>query len=222
MLPVDLMQAAETLWWYHQLNNADEPAGIAIGLGSHDIGVAEHAANLFANGMVPRILFTGADAPTTVDIFPRGEAAHYADRAIELGVPASAILVEPNARNTGENITFAKTLLDAEHLWVKSAIIASRPYQQRRAFATSRKLWPELKVTCSSRPQTLTEYLAAIGDTKRVLNMLVGDTQRIWVYADADFSIPQEIGSSVKSAFKTLVSAGYTDRLVPGAGGPYS
>ncbi|UVY85392.1 YdcF family protein [Brachybacterium sp. NBEC-018] len=221
MLPADLMQAAEALWSYHQLNNADEPADIAIGLGSHDIGVAEHAADLYANGMVPRILFTGANAPTTVDIFPRGEAAHYTDRAIELGVPASAILVEPNARNTGENFSFAKALLDSEHLWVKSAIIVSRPYQQRRAFATSRKLWPELKVTCSSRPQTLTEYLTAIGDTKRVLNMLVGDTQRIWVYADEGFAIPQEVGSGVMAAFKTLVAAGYTDRLIPGASIPH-
>lgn len=46
-------------WRYHQLNNADEPADIAISLGGHDIRVAEHAAELYAQRMVPRILFTG-------------------------------------------------------------------------------------------------------------------------------------------------------------------
>ncbi|MFF0556502.1 YdcF family protein [Streptomyces sp. NPDC004266] len=33
------------------------------------------------------------------------------ERAIELGVPASAVVVEPRARNTGENIRFSRELL---------------------------------------------------------------------------------------------------------------
>lgn len=35
--------------------------------------------------------------------------------------------------------------------------------------------------------------LDSIGDTRRVIDMLVGDTQRIDVYAQRGFAIPQQI-----------------------------
>lgn len=209
-----MMQAAETLWRYHQLNNTDGPADIAIGLGGHDIGVAEHAAELYAQEMVPRILFTGANAPTTVSLFPRGEANHFAERALELGVPRAAILIEPEATNTAENLIFARTLLQARHIPITSAILVSRPYQQRRALATANKQWPELSARCSSRPQSLSDYISSIGDLDRVLNMLVGDTQRIWVYADRGYATPQTVDSDTIEAFNILVDAGYINRLI--------
>jgi hypothetical protein len=68
----------------------------------------------------------------------------------------------------------------------------------------------------SSRPQTLLDYIASIGDEGKVLNMLVGDTQRIWVYADQGYAAPQEVPLSVTHAFNRLVNAGYTRRVLPG------
>lgn len=44
--------------------------------------------------------------------------------------------------------------------------------------------------------------------------MLVGDTQRIEVYAERGFAIPQEMPDEVRVAFGRLVAAGYTSRLV--------
>jgi len=46
--------------------------------------------------------------------------------------------------------------------------------------------------------------------------MLVGDTQRITVYADAGYAIPQDVTGEVDSAYRRLVSAGYTSRLISG------
>lgn len=43
---------------------------------------------------------------------PRGEAVCYRERALELRVPGSAVLVEANARNMGENISLLKALLE--------------------------------------------------------------------------------------------------------------
>jgi hypothetical protein len=53
---------------HHELR----PADVRIGLGGHDLGVATFTAELFHQGMFPRIVFTGANAPTTVERFPRG------------------------------------------------------------------------------------------------------------------------------------------------------
>ena len=205
---------AQTLWDYHQMGHKPRPTDIAIGLGSHDIGVAEHTADLYHHGMFPLIVFTGANAPTTVDVFPRGEAVHFTERAIELGVPADAILTETEARNTGDNFTLTRQLLRDNGCGARSATIVSRPYQQRRAYATCQKIWPEIDVVCSSRPQPLEDYILAIGDASKVLNMLVGDTQRIWLYPDQGFAVPQEMPNEVRKAYERLVAHGYSKRVL--------
>jgi uncharacterized SAM-binding protein YcdF (DUF218 family) len=208
------MDDAQILWDYHQLHHEPRPTDIAIGLGSHDIGVAEHAAELWHEGRFALIVFTGANAPTTVEVFPRGEAVHYAERARELGVPDDAILTETRATNTGENFTLTRELLDGLGIHPRSATIISRPYQQRRAYATARKLWPELDVVCSARGESLDDYVASIGDVNRVLNMLVGDTQRIWLYARQGFAVPQPIDDRTLAAYERLVNAGFNTRLL--------
>ena len=204
----------QTLWDYHDMHHEARPSDVGIGLGSHDLGVATCAANLFLQGLFPLIVFTGANAPTTIERFPRGEAVHYREHALGLGVPNSAILVEPRAKNTGDNITFTRELLAERGVPVASAVLMSRPYQQRRAYATCRKLWPKLEVICASLPLALDDYVASIGDPDRVVNMLVGDTQRITVYAEKGFAIPQEIPPAVEAAYERLVAAGYTTRLI--------
>lgn len=80
------------------------PCSVAIGLGSHDLGVADATVDLYHRGLMPLIVFTGATSRTTREAMPKGEAWHYRERALERGVPADAILVEPQARNTAENI----------------------------------------------------------------------------------------------------------------------
>lgn len=209
-----VLDDARVLWEFHQIPDEPRPTDVAIALGSHDIGVAEHAVDLFHAGRFPLIVFTGANAPTTVKDFPRGEAVQFAERAEELGVPRSALLVEPRATNTGENLTYSRELLTKHEISVSSATMISRPYQQRRAYATAQKLWPELDVVCSARTQELGAYIASIGSEKRVLDMLVGDTQRLWVYAEKGFAAPQEIDDRTKAAYERLVAAGYTSRLV--------
>ncbi|WP_433465520.1 YdcF family protein [Spirillospora sp. CA-128828] len=204
----------ETLWDYHDMHHTIRPSDVAIGLGSHDLGVATFAAELYHEGMFPRIVFTGANAPTTIERFPRGEAVHYREHAIELGVPDEAILVEPKAANTGQNIEFTRKLLADRGIEVNTATLISRPYQQRRAYSTARKLWPDLEIICASRPLPLDEYIVSIGDVNRVINMLVGDTQRIMVYPTQGFAIPQDMPPEVEAAYRRLVEAGFTSRLV--------
>ncbi len=203
-----------TLWRYHDLRHELRSCDVGIGLGSHDLGVAVVATRLFHEGLFPRIVFTGANAPTTVGRFPRGEAVHYREYAVERGVSAGAILVEPRATNTAENLEFSRALLAERRISVASVLIMSRPYQQRRAYATCRLVWPEVEVVCASNPLDLDDYVRSIGDARRVVDMLVGDTQRIEVYAQRGFAIPQEMPDEVRAAFERLVAAGYTSRLI--------
>jgi uncharacterized SAM-binding protein YcdF (DUF218 family) len=217
-VPDDLRECVERLWSYHDMRHELRRCDVGIGLGSHDLGVAVVATELFRRQMFPWLVFTGANAPTTIREFPRGEAVHYREHAIANGVPADRVLVETEATNTQENLTFTRDLLSAKGITVGSVLLMSRPYQQRRAFATCRKVWPEVDVVCASRPLSLDNYVASIGDAKRVIDMLVGDTQRIVEYAKQGFAIPQEMPDDVRAAYDTLVAAGYTSRLVTTTG----
>ncbi|MCI2420436.1 YdcF family protein [Saccharopolyspora sp. K220] len=213
-IPEHLRVAAQVLWDYHRLDHDLRPVDVALGLGSRDPGVAVYTAELYHRGLFPRIVFSGANAPTTVERFPRGEAVHYREIAIERGVPAEVIFVETDARNTGDNIALIRKFLERQRVPVRSMLLLSRPYQQRRAYATAKKIWPEIHFRCSAQQQSLDDHLESIGDVERVLNMLVGDTQRITVYANAGFAIAQHVPDDVQAAYEQLVAAGYTSRLV--------
>jgi uncharacterized SAM-binding protein YcdF (DUF218 family) len=208
-LPPDLRADVETLWAYHDMGHQPRPCDVGIGL-----GVVVHTAELYQQGLFERIVFTGANAPTTIERFPRGEAVHYREHAVSLGVPTEAIMIETEATNTSQNITNSRQVLTEAGIQSDSVMLISRPYQQRRAYATCRKVWPEIDVICSSRPLPLDEYIATIGDVDRVINMLVGDTQRITEYARRGFAIDQDVPNDVDAAYQRLVDAGYTSRLI--------
>lgn len=214
VLPADVRSDVETLWGYHDMGHELRRCDVGIGLGSHDLGVAIHTAELYQRGMFPRIVFTGANAPTTIDRFPRGEAVHYREHAIAIGVPAEVIMVETEATNTSQNLTNTRKVLADAGIRPTSIMIISRPYQQRRAYATCRKVWPDVDVVCSSRQLSLDNYIASIGDVERVINMLVGDTQRITEYARSGFAIAQDVPQDVHAAYERLIAAGFTSRLI--------
>jgi len=209
-----LRDQVRTLWDYHNMGHELRPSEVGVGLGSHDLGVATYTAELFHAGLFPLVVFTGANAPTTIDRFPRGEAVHYREHAMELGVPPAAILIETEARNTGDNIALTRKLLVDHGITADSVTLVSKPYQQRRAYATCKKLWPDVDVTCASLPLPLDAYIESIGDVDRVISMLVGDTQRITEYAACGFAVAQELPENVERAYDELVGAGFTSRLI--------
>ncbi|MFI5855700.1 YdcF family protein [Streptomyces parvulus] len=202
------------LWEYHQMGHTPRPCSVAIGLGSHDLGVADTAAELYERGMAPLIVFTGATSPTTRERMPRGEAVHYRERALELGVPSSAILVEPRARNTGDNIRFSRELLEEAGVDVSSVLLISKPYEERRAYATARKLWPEVEIISASSPMMLNEYVDSVGDARMVIDMLVGALQRLLVYPEQGYLISQPVPADVVEAYERLCRSGFTSRLL--------
>ncbi|MFI5545593.1 YdcF family protein [Streptomyces sp. NPDC051815] len=205
---------AELIWDFHQMHHEPRPCSVAVGLGSHDIGVADTTVDLYQCGLAPLIVFTGATSPTSRARMPRGEAVHYRERALELGVPPKDVLVEPNARNTGENIQLVRTLLEDVGRPVTSILLVSKPYEERRAYATARKLWPEVEVISTSTPMTLAEYVTSIGDPKLVMDMLVGALQRLQLYPAQGYMAHMPVPDPALLAYQRLREGGFTSRLV--------
>ncbi|WP_238158454.1 hypothetical protein [Kribbella voronezhensis] len=52
------------------------------------------------------------------------------------------------------------------------------------------------------------QYIETIGDVDRVLNLLVADSQRIELFAERGFAVPQPMPANVKQAYEHLVQQG--------------
>jgi uncharacterized SAM-binding protein YcdF (DUF218 family) len=205
---------AEAIWNYHQMGHEPQLVDAAIGLGSHDLGVATFAAELYHAGLFPVVVFSGGNSPTTAVRFPRGEAVHYREHAMSLGVPDSAILVEAEAGNTGQNVSLSRALLAENGHVPRSVLLISKPYMERRAYATCRRVWPEVEAVCVSEPLTFDDYVRSIGDEKLVFDMLVGDLQRVVEYPRLGFAVEQDVPAGVLVAYGRLIEAGFDSRLL--------
>ena len=209
---------AEKLWHYHQMNHQLELADAILVLCSHDKKVAERGAQLFLEGWAPLLIFSGGLGVITKNIWDEPEADQFAEIAIALGVPPEKILIENQSTNTGENVLFTKRLLAQKQIDPASFILVQKPYMERRSFATFRKNWPDKNVLVTSPQVSFAEYLETYVNSELsvddVISIMVGDLQRIKVYADKGFQIPQEIPDNVLSAYEELVRAGYDRHLV--------
>jgi uncharacterized SAM-binding protein YcdF (DUF218 family) len=206
---------ARIIFDFHQLGHQPIPAGMILALGTNDIRVAHHAVDLYRRQLAPRILFTGGVAhqhDLLATPWHDAEADVFAQEAIRLGVPAGDILVERHATNTSENIRFARSMLAGTP--PRNVIVAVKPFMQRRAFATFAAVWPEMPLTVSSWPATFDSYCHADLPEEKIANILMGDLQRIWIYARKGFSAPQTIPPEVRQAYEALRAAGYTRHLI--------
>lgn len=210
---------AETIWHYHRLNHPLFHADAILVLCSHDTAVAERGAQLFLDGWAPLLIFSGGLGVITSRIWNEPEADQFARIAISLGVPREKILIENRSTNTGENVRLTKALLEARGIPARRFIVVQKPYMERRSYATFRKVWPEAEVAVTS-PQIpferyVTEHSNAALSPEDVIGIMVGDLQRIRLYPDKGFQVPQDIPDEVWSAYEELVRAGFTKYLIP-------
>ena len=218
MIDDRLRPFVERVWNYHRMDHDLVRSDAILVLCSHDTRVAAYAAQLFLDRWAPRLIFSGGLGAITTGLFTEPEADQFAGIAIGLGVPADCIVIENQSTNTGENVQFTRQLLAARAIDARAFILVQKPYMERRAFATFRKVWPEPSVRVTSPRVSLDQYLSGYANdalsAADVVSIMVGDLQRIKLYPDRGFQIPQPIPDDVWLAFRELVAAGYDRHLV--------
>ena len=180
----------------------------------HDTRVAERGATLFLEGYAPLIMMSGGLGRLTKELWTEPEARRFATIAKEMGVPEEAILVEDQSTNTGENIIFSNRLLNEHKVQVRSYIVVQKPYMERRTFATFKRHLPDTKFCVTSPQLTLGDYISDELPMEKVVNIMVGDLQRIRLYPEKGFQIHQEIPDKVWQAYEELVAMGYDQQLI--------
>ena len=207
-------QLAEILWNYNNMHMPLGKADVIMVMGSHDIQVADRGAELFNAGFAPLLVMSGGLGKLTSKMFNKPEANLFAERAINLGVPGEKILIENQSANTGQNVEFTHKLLADKEVDVNKIIVVQKPYMERRAFATFRKVWPEPEVIVTSPQISFSDYKSAEVNREEMVHIMVGDTERIKLYPEKGFQIPQEIPDEVWQAYKELVKRGYVNHLI--------
>lgn len=209
-------RCARLVWDYHHVGHTLAAADCILVLGSHDTRVAERGAEVFLAGYAPLVVFSGNLGALTSGVWDRPEAEIFADVAAARGVPRERMLIEARSTNTGENVDFSRRLLSEHGVTPKRAIAVQKPYMERRTLATFQQRWPELDVAITSPQIEFDAYPNDLITREDVIHIMVGDFQRLLLYAQRGWSAPQQVPPEVMDAYERLIEAGYRGRLIEG------
>lgn len=214
---MEFMEPLQIIWDYLGMHQSPEKADCIVGFGNFNTNIARRAAELYRQGYAPKVLFTGGLGRNTAGLLPEPEAVRFARVAMECGVPEADILLETESTNTAENILFTRRLLEERGIPHSHILGVHQPFMERRIFAAMGVYWPELRFTVTSPQVTIPEYLA---DAKKqgitenaAVSVIVGDFQRMDLYAKKGYQLPQEIPEEAWAAFRQLVALGYDKQL---------
>lgn len=214
---MEYLEPLQVLWDYLGMHQQPRKVDCIVGFGNFNCDIARRAAELYHQGYAPRILFTGGLGRNTTKLFTQPEALRFAQVAMECGVPEKAILLEDKSRNTRENIEFTRALLESRNIPHYRVLGVHQPFMERRICAALGVYWPELDFTVTSPQVTIPQYLASAkqqGMTENAaVSVIVGDFQRMDLYAKLGYQVPQQIPEEAWWAYRTLVEMGFDKQL---------
>jgi uncharacterized SAM-binding protein YcdF (DUF218 family) len=212
-----VLDDAQILWDYHRLAMPFDSADVILGLGSYDLSVAGFAASLFLDGRGQWLFFAGGLVPRN-DLLQTPwnlpEADVFGQHALDMGVPGDRIIIERKSLNTGENFRFFFEELRGLKIRCNSVIVVTKPNMERRARATALLNLPEsINVTVTSPPSTFESYSLSF-DASKIINLMVGDLQRIDIYPALGFQKAEFVPDKVRRAYERLIRADFTKHLL--------
>ena len=153
----------------------------------------------------------------TEGMLPEPEAVRFGRVAMECGVPQEDLILEDRSTNTKENIEFTRDKLRELGLPHDRILGVHQPFMERRITAAMGVYWPELNFSVTSPQVTIPEYLKDAqnqGVTEEAaICVIVGDFQRMDLYAKLGYQLPQHIPEEAWEAFRQLVALGYDKQL---------
>ena len=96
-------------------------------------------------------------------------------------------------------------------------VLVQKPYMERRTLATVLAQWPEILPVAVTSPQlSLDTYPTREIPLESVVEIMVGDLQRIREYPSKGFQAPMDIPDEVWAAWEALAAAGFSGHLLKG------
>ena len=133
------------------------------------------------------------------------------------GVPENRIILENNSTNSAEHLLFTPKVLAEAGVKAERIFAVHQPYMETRLWAAMQVYWPDVQAVYTSPQVSVEEHIAhaeKIGmPRKGVIETIVGDVQRMELYAEKGYQLAVEIPAEVRKAFDALVVEGYTGQL---------
>src|SRR5262249_23295571 len=157
------LAACEVLWRFNAIEVAIADPDVLLVMGSNDLNVAEHAAQLAhdtphavivcSGGLVRRddLLNTGWGEP---------EAVGFSKALLARGVAPDRILVERWAQNTADNVRLSRSVLQAAGIEVGKLLVVQKPFMCLRALLTARHQWHGIDIGVSHEHISFQRYFS--------------------------------------------------------------
>ena len=211
------MENVQILWDFMHMDQPLEKADVIVGFGCYDEDIPKRCAELFHKGFAPFVCFSGGLGRNTDKLWSKSEAERFAAIAIAEGVPEERIILENKSTNSAENLLFTPKVLAEMGIKAARIIAVHKPYMERRLWAAMQIYWPQVQAIYTSPQGSVEEHIAhaeKIGMTRKgVIETIVGDVQRMELYAQKGYQAPVVIPDEVRAAFDALVAEGYTGQL---------
>jgi hypothetical protein len=197
-----------------------EPADLIIGFGHFDPKIPRRCCELFNRRLAPRILFTGGVGAGSADIGTT-EAEFFMEIARQdaPSIPDSAIFIEQNSTNTGENLAMSREVLANLETplrfghELRRVILVANAYRQRRVYLSARRRLEGVALQ-NAPPITSYEEEHRLFDAKgESLDLhLCGEVERIQRYPARGYmayaALPMDVLIAVEDLCGTLADTG--------------
>lgn len=202
---------AKILWSYLSAHNYVEASDAIVVCCSYDLRVCDYACQLIQQGYSEQLVISGKHGNWTKHLWDVPEADIFTGRAVSNGIDKDRIIIETEAANFGENITFSRALLPEAN----SVIFVSKPNSLLRVKLTAEAQWPEVNAFVSSPNIKFPDDVSNIIGVWGVISEMVGDIERILKYPAMGFQASHNIPGEIMDAWRYLVQQGFTHHLLP-------
>ncbi len=204
-----IKRAAEIWNYMATLNNRARSDAIVVCC-SYDLRTCDHACELIRSGFADTLLLSGNTGNWTRHIWAEPEAEIYYRRALSNGIAAEKIIVESEATNFGENVSFSRQLLGD----VASVTFVSKPYSLLRVKLTVERYWPGIEAHFSAPEIVFPEAVSNVVGVLGVIGEMVGDIDRIQHYPALGYQAAHTLPGEIIDAWHYLIEQGFTNHLI--------
>lgn len=205
----EIINNANIIWEYFQQFNKEDNTEVIVVCCSYDLRVCDYACDLFKRSGAHTIIFSGDRGNWTRDLWSKPEAEIFKARAIENGINPINIIIEDEATNIGENISFSKKYLNID----EKVTFVSKSNTLLRI-----KLTLPLHINCDANfsapkysfPDEVSDVIGISG----LINEMVGDINRIITYPSLGYQNKHHLPQEVIDSYYFLIYKGFDKHLL--------
>lgn len=209
MTDIEVDVLAEELYKYGQMKQLLKKADAIVALGNMDLRLATRAAELYHEGLASTVVASGGIGRLTPKEWTNPEAVIFAEELYRCGMPGDNVIVEVKSTNLPENIRLSLESLNHAGLKSEHLILVSLPFAERRIMRLCQKQFPHVVIQITSPNISYQEYANDAISREELINLIVGEIDRLDKFPSKGFSMPEQIPEVVLGAMNKLMNVGF-------------